>query len=494
MGLGKTTVKSGRRAIAGLFVLAVMVGSSSSAHAGWFKNFVSRIVNPLNVTSTILGLPIPSNNVIFLAMSSLGILTGCSTSHVDSIPSQCLDSGERDRLNAAINILKTRQYLIDRNGVIDPYTHFRSHTATLINWDNALVKATYLVGYAVGCNGNNVVGCHVVDGTTFLTAQGLASDPAYLAGILLHEADHYNKTHDCGDSADNDANGPYGLEAKYGMSVYLNPPPGVTSGQRAIVQSRAVAIANNQLCNNAEARAQILNYTNAPWLFVGNQAPALTIVQRGQPFPATNLAADQSLQAATARLVFQSDGNLVVYDNQNQPLWASNTSGRACSVGCLASFQSAGNLVLYQNGVAYWASSGYTAPNASLLINDKAPFLEIRQQNKELVWTTNSELMFGRLEYIVTAPNVRNSANAMIAFQADGNLIVYDPSWTPIWTSGTAGRNCGNQNCRAQFQEDGNLVLYENVSGNWYPYWASNTVGMSTMVVTSDPEYPLTFQ
>lgn len=480
-----------KKAILLFSTLAGLTVSASPAYAGWFKNFVSNLVSPVNVTSTIHGLPVPSNNVIFLTTSTLGILTGCSTSTIDSIPSQCLDSGQRDKLNSAINILKARQYLVNRNGSIDPYMHFRSHTSALINWDSALVRATYLVGYRSGCSGGNTFGCHVIDGTTFLTNNGLDHDAAYLSGVLLHEADHYNKTHSCGDTADADASGPYGLEAKYDMSLSLNSPPGVTPGQRLIVQARAFDIANYQLCGNAAARDEILNYTNSPSLYVGNRPATATIVQRGQPFPATNLAAGQRLQAATAFLNFQTDGNLVVYDNQNRPLWASNTAGRACSSGCVASFQSVGNLVLYQNGVAYWASSSYSAINASLLINDKAPYLEIRQQNKELVWTTNSELKFGRLEYMVTAPNTRNSANTIISFLADGNLVVYDLYGNQLWASNTSEHNCGNKNCLAQFQEDGNLVLYEKYGSVWQPYWASNTVGRSTLVVSNDPNNPL---
>ncbi|HEX5495474.1 MAG TPA: hypothetical protein VFX70_12965 [Mycobacteriales bacterium] len=44
-----------------------------------------------------------------------------------------------------------------------------------------------------------------------------------------------------------------------------------------------------------------------------------------------------------ARLIFQSDGNLVVYNERNQPVFASNTRGR----GHRLIFQSDGNLVVY---------------------------------------------------------------------------------------------------------------------------------------------------
>lgn len=49
-----------------------------------------------------------------------------------------------------------------------------------------------------------------------------------------------------------------------------------------------------------------------------------------------------------ARLIFQSDGNLVVYDEHMRPVFASNTVGR----GFRLIFQSDGNLVVYnRNGI-----------------------------------------------------------------------------------------------------------------------------------------------
>jgi hypothetical protein len=59
-----------------------------------------------------------------------------------------------------------------------------------------------------------------------------------------------------------------------------------------------------------------------------------------------------------AKLIFQWDGNLVVYDENNRARWASNTVGR----GHFASFQQDGNFVVYQIGrdgskTAAWASN-----------------------------------------------------------------------------------------------------------------------------------------
>lgn len=50
----------------------------------------------------------------------------------------------------------------------------------------------------------------------------------------------------------------------------------------------------------------------------------------------------------------QDDGNFVLYDQNNEPVWASNTDGFP---GAYVSVQDDGNLVIYQNGNALWASN-----------------------------------------------------------------------------------------------------------------------------------------
>jgi hypothetical protein len=52
--------------------------------------------------------------------------------------------------------------------------------------------------------------------------------------------------------------------------------------------------------------------------------------------------------------VFQADGNLVVYTSANRPVWASNTYGHN---GSVLKIQEDGNVVIYDNGRAIWASN-----------------------------------------------------------------------------------------------------------------------------------------
>jgi hypothetical protein len=55
-----------------------------------------------------------------------------------------------------------------------------------------------------------------------------------------------------------------------------------------------------------------------------------------------------------------------------------------------------------------------------------------------------------------------------LAYQGDGNLVLYNSSWEPIWSSGTNDNNPG----QAVMQGDGNFVIY---NGNGAPVWWTAT-------------------
>lgn len=57
--------------------------------------------------------------------------------------------------------------------------------------------------------------------------------------------------------------------------------------------------------------------------------------------------------------------------------------------------------------------------------------------------------------------------------QSDGNLVLYQPDWTAIWSTGTYGQDCGSDQCFVTFQNDGNLVVYNGST----PLWSSGTFG-----------------
>jgi hypothetical protein len=86
------------------------------------------------------------------------------------------------------------------------------------------------------------------------------------------------------------------------------------------------------------------------------------------------------------RVVLQNDGNLVVYNCENNPLWASVTNGQSVS---RCTMQTDGNLVIYGYNDPLWASNTYPNPGAYL------------------------------------------------DMQNDGNLVIYLPGGRPLWATGT---------------------------------------------------------
>ncbi|MEO7190144.1 MAG: hypothetical protein ABI051_03740 [Vicinamibacterales bacterium] len=86
--------------------------------------------------------------------------------------------------------------------------------------------------------------------------------------------------------------------------------------------------------------------------------------------------------------VYQADGNLVLYEENWAPLWASHTDG---SLPGLVIMQSDGNFVLYDgNGVALWASgSSVNHPGAYLIVQDDGNVV-IYEAGGGALWATGT--------------------------------------------------------------------------------------------------------
>ena len=84
------------------------------------------------------------------------------------------------------------------------------------------------------------------------------------------------------------------------------------------------------------------------------------------------------------KLSYQSDGNLVVYDKSNKPIWNTKTNGKTPN---RLVFQADGNLVLYgANNVVFWASNSNSKGGKSLRLSDQGS-LSIWDQ-KAYIWNT----------------------------------------------------------------------------------------------------------
>jgi hypothetical protein len=107
--------------------------------------------------------------------------------------------------------------------------------------------------------------------------------------------------------------------------------------------------------------------------------------------PGESLQVDESLGSSNGQfsLVLQEDGNLVLYGQDGQPVWASGTDGQDVT---RATMQDDGNLVLYSSG-------------------------------GDAVWAANT---FG-------------NDGAYLALQDDRNVVIYGADGAPLWATNTSG-------------------------------------------------------
>jgi hypothetical protein len=149
---------------------------------------------------------------------------------------------------------------------------------------------------------------------------------------------------------------------------------------------------------------------------------------------------------AGAKLILQSDGNLVLYNKNLQPVWNTETFGAGTSA---LRIQEDGNLVLYGNSGAKWSSE----TNLPLTHFDY----------------TQYDMPAGGALYVgqkIQTPDKRYT----IYFQSDGNLVLYNQAMKALWSTGTDGKGA----VALYMQGDGNLVLY---NANMSPLWYSQTDG-----------------
>ncbi len=87
------------------------------------------------------------------------------------------------------------------------------------------------------------------------------------------------------------------------------------------------------------------------------------------------------------KLSYQSDGDLVVYDKSNKPIWSTKTAGKTPNK---LVFQADGNLVLYgASNVVFWESSSNGKGGKSLRLSDYGS-LSVWDQ-KGNIWKTEND-------------------------------------------------------------------------------------------------------
>ena len=218
------------------------------------------------------------------------------------------------------------------------------------------------------------------------------------------------------------------------------------------------------------------------------------------------------------QLIFQSDGNLIEYDlNQNKVMWASNTAGSGSLAGNIVKFRTDGNFViLNKQGSVIWATGTNGADPGVVLSVQNSGDIQIRDSAGKVIDTTHGDHPLGLsgnpqgLPGIPLVPGfpsgqplgsdhmyqtgyfdlasgggdylLSQNQQYSLIFQPNGDLEEFSSGVSlsgPIWTSNTAGS--GNV---AQFQPDGNFVIVDK-QGN--PIWATGTNG-------ADPGFVLSIQ
>jgi hypothetical protein len=179
--------------------------------------------------------------------------------------------------------------------------------------------------------------------------------------------------------------------------------------------------------------------------------------------PGSSLLPGQYLVSGNGQytLRLQSDGNLVEYNSSGAAIWSLGTAGRGVTA---LTMQSDGNLVLYAGNSVVWATNSAGNTGAFLALGSDGN-ISLTEGGTPL-WSSNSAQGFTLLPgQAIYSPN----GQFMLTLQSDGNLVEYNSTGTPFWSSQTQGQHV----TAMVMQGDGNLVLY---NGNT-AVWATNSVG-----------------
>jgi len=180
------------------------------------------------------------------------------------------------------------------------------------------------------------------------------------------------------------------------------------------------------------------------------------------------------------KAMLKEDGNVLIYDIANKPLWASNTYNKGNGPYSMK-MQDDGNLVVYDvNNEEIW-SSGTTdkgdGPYRAEI--DESCTLTVYDSKNKNLWFGNegnavkqeANSCSSDINYGLCLKKI-SSTTARLIMQDDGNLCVYDNGDKLIWQSGSNGQGVGPY--RLMMQTDGNLVIYDSKNT---AIWATGTNG-----------------
>jgi hypothetical protein len=165
-------------------------------------------------------------------------------------------------------------------------------------------------------------------------------------------------------------------------------------------------------------------------------------------------------------LIYQGDGNLVVYRQDGTPIWWTGTDGTAPGA---VSVTGDGNVVMTDaNGNVLWAAGTGGHSGDSLMMQDSGAVQAVDGNGAVLFdsgsgggvegncggFGGGSALQGGQVlcpNDAVTSPG----GEFQLVYQNDGNLVLYRNDGVPVWWTGTDGTGAGH----VSMEPGGNLTV-----------------------------------
>jgi hypothetical protein len=158
-------------------------------------------------------------------------------------------------------------------------------------------------------------------------------------------------------------------------------------------------------------------------------------------------------------LGYQGDGNLVVYDKNNKPLWNSQTNGKTPNK---LVFQGDGNLVLYgANNDVHWAAYCHNKGGKSLRLNN-AGSLTV-STDKNYIWSTGAEV-----SSIINQNTDNTAESGALPSSTNRKAWMVNPYKSTVLLASP------NKKYKLILERNGDLIMYNE---NKDVVWHSNTIG-----------------
>ena len=192
-------------------------------------------------------------------------------------------------------------------------------------------------------------------------------------------------------------------------------------------------------------------------------------------------------------VVFQDDGNLVVYENvynnrsKDPWIWCSGTAGNNNAV---CKMQNDGNLVIYNGNDPIWHTFTNEMRNAKLYISNEGDLFIYSADTNEYTFSTNTGIVANSTDKTISLEPEKHyyspNRKYYVVFRKDGNLAVYSNVHNDqnldkaVWNTGIQNNVGGT----CKMRNSGNLVIYNSKGLIAWETPTSNT-GKAALLLTN---------